>query len=54
MFDERDRRQSELRFYLEEFDGGSLKWTEKVCPAPDLSESKMSVTQLKSKFGCTQ
>ncbi len=50
MFDERDRRQSELRFYLEEFDGGSLKWTEKVCPAPDLSESKMSVTQLKASL----
>lgn len=47
MFAERDRRQSELRFYLEEFDGGNLKWTERMCPAPDLSESNMSVTQLK-------
>ena len=27
-------------FYLEEFDGGSLKWTEKVCPAPDLVKAR--------------
>ncbi|WMW80907.1 M56 family metallopeptidase [Undibacterium cyanobacteriorum] len=50
MFAERDRRQSEIRFYTEEFDGGNLKWEDKVCPAPDLSESNMGVTQLKTSL----
>ncbi len=47
MLVEREKRQSELALYMQNFDGGKLKWTEQTCPRPMLPTSKFTKETLK-------
>lgn len=47
MLVEREKRQSELALYTQNFDGGKLKWTEQTCPRPMLPTSKFTKETLK-------
>jgi len=47
MLVEREKRQSELALYTQNFDGGKLKWTEQTCPRPTLPTSKFTKETLK-------
>nr|WP_315481619.1 M56 family metallopeptidase [uncultured Undibacterium sp.] len=48
LFAERAKRQTEITFYTQQFDGGKLKWTEKVCERPIVSSMLPSAKEYKS------
>jgi len=48
LFAERAKRQTEITFYTQQFDGGKLKWTEKVCERPIVSSMLPSAREYKS------
>lgn len=48
LFAERAKRQTEITFYTQQFDGGKLKWTEQVCERPIVSSMLPSAKEYKS------
>ena len=48
LFAERAKRQTEVTFYTQQFDGGKMKWTEKICERPIVSSMLPSAKEYKS------
>lgn len=48
LFAERAKRQAEITFYTQQFDGGKLKWSEKICERPIVSSMLPSAKEYKN------
>jgi beta-lactamase regulating signal transducer with metallopeptidase domain len=48
LFTERAKRQAEITFYTQQFDGGKLKWSEKICERPIVSSMLPSAKDYKN------
>lgn len=47
LFTEREQRQSELDYFLRQFDGGALKWTDQTCVRPTIMSRLPSAKEYK-------
>lgn len=59
LFAERAKRQAEITFYTQQFDGGKLKWKVQSCERPSLNSARPSlkeykeiVNKLNANLGC--
>jgi beta-lactamase regulating signal transducer with metallopeptidase domain len=59
LFAERAKRQAEITFYTQQFDGGKLKWKAQSCERPSLNSARPSlkeykeiVNKLNANLGC--
>ncbi|MBR7747956.1 M56 family metallopeptidase [Undibacterium baiyunense] len=59
LFAERAKRQTEITFYTQQFDGGKLKWKAQSCERPSLNSARPSlkeykeiVNKLNANLGC--